>query len=970
MSEPTNAASILTSAIPRRSSGFGDFVAGTRVDVLSDDAAIRSYAYISFDRSVAPIYGEESAFLFDRAPSLTTALHYSGAVVADTAAARVVNNDSVHGGHAETGRLEFQTSDAADNSKPTLTGLILPTTIDVTRGDAQSTIGARASDVGLGVDYVYVSLDKSFQTPSGRSSSIVLYDSRDSFSDGVSSYVQSFSSNSAAGTYNVTSVIVYDKAGNSSVYFDNDLASLGIQTSFEIKSTVVADATKPMLGGLILPSTIDVTSGDAQATIGARASDVGLGVDYVYVSLDKSFQTPSGRSSSIVLYDSRDSFSDGVSSYVQSFSRNSAAGTYNVTSVIVYDKAGNSSVYFDNDLAGLGIQSSFVIADRNLAPTAYVTAPLNIIEGTTATVPLTLTLTNVTSATTNVTMSFASAQSTATNGVDVAVGNFSGSYSISQSPAGTYTITLPSISVFDDLIAEGTETVAVRIRASGQIFDSGSDETIVTISLIDNETYRGTSGNDSVRGGAGNDAITPLGGRDTIDGGGGNDTVILAGIRGSYAVTNVSGQLYLLHGPDGVRLTNVENVRFDDGSVTTTTLAADAAPFDPLRYLASNSDLIRGFGADTVAATVHYVTNGFTEGRSALAFDAYTYLASNSDLLAGFGSNALAAERHYVTNGYAEGRAVASFDALRYIASNQDLIAGFGANSAAGAQHYVTYGHAESRPVDSFDPYHYLASNVDLARQYGANATAAETHYIEHGLAEGRSTTSFDALRYLASNLDLARGYGVDVAAAELHYIQSGIAEGRSATSFDPLQYLASNTDLARGFGYDVQGAETHYLLHGVAEGRAAAGFDPIAYLLTYPDLAMAKLNTVQATEHWVVNGADEGRVGDSLFGHEQSNHVATVGTVVRDAFESGSDHDWFSLTVAEGQRVTVALHGIGLSPGLTVADEHGNTIASAIGPNGDAVIDFTADHAASYYLTAYSSTGVAGSYAVDAHFF
>ncbi len=189
----------------------------------------------------------------------------------------------------------------------------------------------------------------------------------------------------------------------------------------------------------------------------------------------------------------------------------------------------------------------------------------------------------------------------------------------------------------------------------------------------------------------------------------------------------------------------------------------------------------------------------------------------------------------------------------------------------------VSWNTLTAQPA-AFDALRYVASNPDLVSSIGTNVVAAETHYIQQGLAEGRSTMSFDPLRYLASNKDLALGFGANTTAAETHYIEHGLAEGRSATSFDALQYLAANTDLASGFGYDVQGAERHYVEHGVAEGRATTGFDAIAYLLTYPDLAMAKLGPTWATEHWVLNGADEGRIGDGLFGREQPSHAGVTG--------------------------------------------------------------------------------------------
>ena len=38
--------------------------------------------------------------------------------------------------------------------------------------------------------------------------------------------------------------------------------------------------------------------------------------------------------------------------------------------------------------------------------------------------------------------------------------------------------------------------------------------------------------------------------------------------------------------------------------------------FDAAQYLANYADLQAAFGSDTQAATVHYVTNGYFEGRT------------------------------------------------------------------------------------------------------------------------------------------------------------------------------------------------------------------------------------------------------------------------------------------------------------------------------------------------------------------
>ena|GEM_PF-3482406 len=469
--------------------------------------------------------------------------------------------------------------------------------------------------------------------------------------------------------------------------------------------------------------------------------------------------------------------------------------------------------------------------------------------------------------------------------------------------------------------------VIIGSGSIGITFDGGGGNDRIT-GTGGNDAITTGSGNDRIVAGLGTDTIILGGGNDIVDGGAGGDTLVVRGNAATYQ-TILTGDKYLLVGiGQQAAVTGIEQVRFADGTVSWSSLTAQAIAFDGLRYIASNVDLLTGYGADAQAGLNHFLSNGFQEGRSVQGFDPLRYVASNPDLARGYGTDIVAAETHYIQHGYAEGRSTTAFDALRYVASNPDLVSSI-----------------------------------------GTNIVAAETHYIQQGLSEGRSTMSFDPLRYLASNKDLALGFGANTTAAETHYIEHGLAEGRSATSFDALQYLAANTDLASGFGYDLQGAERHYVEHGLAEGRATTGFDAIAYLLTYPDLAIAKLGATWATEHWVLNGADEGRIGDGLFGREQTSHADTIGTFVNDALQTGTDHDWFALTLTAGQHVSVAMHGAGLAPGLSLADEFGNRIAAAVSSGDNATIDFTADHAATYYVTGYSNAGVTGAYMIDSHF-
>ena len=281
-----------------------------------------------------------------------------------------------------------------------------------------------------------------------------------------------------------------------------------------------------MLTSLSFPSVVDVTTGAKAITFTAGATDVGLGVDSVNVIFDKSWQGAYGNTTSFSASSSKDSFADGISSDQFVINPTSGSGTYTINSVYVYDKAGNYSYYTVSDLANRGIQTSFRIIDNNstapIASTAYVTAPASVIEGNDLTFSPSLTIKNVSIASGSVTVTVLGS-STATI-TDIIGGSSTQSYSFLQLPAQDYTLTLPAITVLDDQLAEGTKTVDVQIRAPGQVFANGTDTTVVSVNLLDNDQI-GTAGMDVLTGTAKKDFLSGLGGNDVLTGGAGADTL-------------------------------------------------------------------------------------------------------------------------------------------------------------------------------------------------------------------------------------------------------------------------------------------------------------------------------------------------------------------------------------------------------------------------------------------------------------
>ncbi|MFN3764436.1 MAG: Calx-beta domain-containing protein [Aliihoeflea sp.] len=176
---------------------------------------------------------------------------------------------------------------------------------------------------------------------------------------------------------------------------------------------------------------------------------------------------------------------------------------------------------------------------------------------------------------------------------------------------------------------------------------------------------------------------------------------------------------------------------------------------DPLAYVASSGDLIgalQGLGDEAMrnAAIDHYRSAGQGEGRRGdIDFDASQYLANHADLRAAFGSNENAATLHYIRNGFGEGRL--ADDPLDYVASNEDLISAFGSPGASRLEieqdalfHYSNHGANEGRRTDLFDVNAYLAKYDDVRNAHangvgGYDEAQATLHYIKFGYAEGRS---------------------------------------------------------------------------------------------------------------------------------------------------------------------------------------------------------------------------------------
>ncbi|MGB7512291.1 MAG: M10 family metallopeptidase C-terminal domain-containing protein, partial [Pelodictyon phaeoclathratiforme] len=226
---------------------------------------------------------------------------------------------------------------------------------------------------------------------------------------------------------------------------------------------------------------------------------------------------------------------------------------------------------------------------------------------------------------------------------------------------------------------------------------------------------------------------------------------------------NTDGSLDSTFSDDGIIKTKVGDESSGNGVVVQS---------DGRILVAGNTDM----NGDQDFLLVQYNSDGSLQMSSG-STESWLYLASYSDLMAAFGADSNAAAWHYNTYGKSEGRTL-TFDAWGYLASYNDLRGAFGTDTGTAAKHYVEYGANEGRTV-TFDAWGYLASYNDLHGAFGTDTAAATRHYVEYGANEGREIT-FDAEGYLASYADLQAAFGTDTAAATRHYVEYGANEGRT----------------------------------------------------------------------------------------------------------------------------------------------------------------------------------------------
>ncbi|GAO40735.1 hypothetical protein SCH01S_51_00670 [Sphingomonas changbaiensis NBRC 104936] len=500
------------------------------------------------------------------------------------------------------------------------------------------------------------------------------------------------------------------------------------------------------------------------------------------------------------------------------------------------------------------------------AATATIMVAGTAVEGNTASLPLQLILRDVTRVVTSVTVFFAADLSTADSS-DAAVPAFDRNFYLTDLPGGDHAIMLPSISLFDDLRAEGTETITIRVRATAEIFENGTDTMDVTIALQDND-FIGGAGADALSGtayaeffdgGAGDDTLSGMGGDDRLDGGAGADLLIGGTGDDSYfadaddTIIERAGEgndtIYVRSSYALAAGLSIESVRTTGSS---TTYAADLTGNEIANTLVGNAvanrldgragaDVMWGYGGDDI----YFVDNA----------------GDKVSELAGGGKDTV-----YTTTSYslAAGSAV---EELRTLGSATTYAADLTGNELAN----TIVGNAASNRLDgragadvmwgyAGDDFYYVDNVGDVVMERAGEGF--DTIYAKADFALTRGS-SIELLCTFGSST----GYAVNLSGNELANTIYGNAAGNTING-------GGDADVMAGFG----GNDSYYVDNAgdVVIEAAGGGTDTVYTATSYTladNSAVEELRTFGSSTSYAADLTGNG-LGNTIVGNAAANTI------------------------------------------------------------------------------------------------
>ena len=256
-------------------------------------------------------------------------------------------------------------------SPPTILSFNVDSVIDLSDGDSSIEFSLQALDAS-GIEKATIYLDQSLllSLPGGtpvEANAVTI--SRNSWNDDTpdsGALALDIYSDSAPGTYNVTSILIEDTQGNTQVYSSSELNSQGINTQINVVTETVA----PTLTSLSLTSEVDLSNGNQQIDFLAGAEDdSGISTMLIYLEEAVIGSLPGGEplEASIIQINTNDWSDDtpNQGDFSLELYTTTAAGSYNISRVLLTDTQGNQQEYSTADLDGLGYSSSFNVINNN-----------------------------------------------------------------------------------------------------------------------------------------------------------------------------------------------------------------------------------------------------------------------------------------------------------------------------------------------------------------------------------------------------------------------------------------------------------------------------------------------------------------------------------------------------------------------------------------------------------------------------
>ena len=465
----------------------------------------------------------------------------------------------------------------ADTTAPILLGLDIPPVFEADAFYRALLATARAADPGgEGVRRVVVYFDQPLYLAdhlwSGHTDRLAIDGlfTGNTFQDATpdtASRGLPFTSANMAGNYQVTKVAVEDLAGNRAVYSQAQLQAMGVNTAFELKGGHT-DTAPPQLLSLVMPASLDLSTGSARLFLAGSAQDPagGTGLSSMTVNFDHALDFGSGSYASLTI--GFDEWGGAAGQALPFFDiahfigAGTPAGAYRVTGVTLRDKVGLATSYTTAQLEALGVNTALQVTGSSAAPPAAPGARLGDAIGDGGFV---------------LALASDAWQAGSDNTFRLVIGyDPTKSRFVEASLAGGGGATVAAT------VSENGSTATLTITGSGRVA-AGSDLQVTMAQLadmaasryeikeftvngaaqafLDEYTYR-----DAVKGGAGDDLFRPE--SQLIDGGGGFDTVEFFSAHEGATVSRDDGGVRAVTA-DGkaFTLTNVERLGFQEDYV-------------------------------------------------------------------------------------------------------------------------------------------------------------------------------------------------------------------------------------------------------------------------------------------------------------------------------------------------------------------------------------------------------------------